>query len=312
MRSYDIVVLGDVNMDYVVARNLSFPLSSLVQNGLIYWEEINEMPGGSGLNFCAFASEAGYRCLMLGKTGEDTAGVAITKWLKARKIAIPRHWTSTDPTGKALIMRDSMDIRLLINNKHNANHTLSVGDIEENKMALSSCRVVYVSGYCISEPQTVRHQAALQAMAHAKAGGHPPTGVLDLVPHQIYEKFTFEQFRACTQHVDILISEVATMRRFLGLGSKTETIDEAMAKDTAERISQYYPRVVLRYGPSGCDEEILIDRGTGSFVRQETGHNQAADKRGYGDRLALSALTDFFRVLPKTDTLSAEVKARSV
>lgn len=299
MKQYDIVVLGDVNMDYVVAHNLSFPFSSLVENGLIYWEEINEMPGGSGLNVCAFAAEAGYRCLILGKTGEDAAGAAITTWLESRNITVARHWTSAAPTGKALIMRDSMDIRLLVNNKHNANYVLSVDDIEANKPALTSCRVVYVSGYCISEPQTTRHSAALLAMAHAKSGPHPATVVFDVVPHRIYEKFTFEKFRACTRHVDILISEVATLRRFLGLGSKTEVIDAAMAEDTANRISQYYPNVVLRYGPSGCDEEILLDRETGRHERQETGHNQAADKRGYGDRLALRALSDFFHVLPQ-------------
>jgi len=298
MTRYDIVSLGDVNMDYVVARNLEFPLSSLVQNGLICWEDINETPGGSGLNFCAFAAEAGYRCLLLGKVGKDSAGPAITKWLKARRIAMPRRWTTSDPTGKALIMRDSMDIRLVINNKHNANHALDVDDVARHKSALTSCRVLYVSGYCISELRMARYQAALQAMAWAKAGRHPPSVVFDTVPHRIYERLTFEQFRNCTQHVDILISEVATMRRFLGLGSKTEIIDLAIAQDTAERVRQYYPRVVLRYGPSGCDEEILIGSDVGGCVHRATGHAHAADKRGYGDRLALIALRDVFRVLP--------------
>lgn len=312
MTAYDVVVLGDVNMDYVVANNLSFPLSSLVQNGLIYWEEINEVPGGSGLNFCAFAAEAGYRCLMLGKTGDDSAGAAITKWLEARKIGISRQWTSTVPTGKALIMRDSTDIRLVINNKHNANHTLSVDDIEEYKAPLRSSRVVYVSGYCISDPHMPRFQATLEAIGYAKTEGDRPTVVFDVVPHRIYEKLTFERFRACTQHVDILISEVATMRRFLALGSKSETIDEVMAEETARRVIQYYPRAILRYGPSGCDEEILVDWREGRLVRQATGHNQAADKRGYGDRLTLQALKDFFLVLPRAQAAFEDVRSPTV
>ncbi|HZD71804.1 MAG TPA: carbohydrate kinase family protein [Actinomycetes bacterium] len=298
MARYDVVVLGDVNMDYVVVRNLSFPLSSLAENGLIYWEDIDEVPGGSGLNFCAFAAEAGYSCLLLGKTGNDSAGLAVTTWLTARHIAVPRQWTTTAPTGKALILRDSTDIRLVINNRHNANHALSVDDIEENKAALASCQVMYISGYCISDPRTARYRATLQAMAHARSGPRPPAVVFDLVPHRIYEQLTFEQFRECTRHVDILISEVATMRRFLGLGSRAEAIDEPMARDTAERITKYYPRVVLRYGWTGCDQELLADTNAERFVHQETRHDQAADKRGYGDRLALSALRDFFHVLP--------------
>jgi hypothetical protein len=55
---------------------------------------------------------------------------------------------------------------------------------------------------------------------------------------------------------------------------------------------------MLRYGPSGCDQEILLDVPAGGFVHQPTGHDQAPDKRGYGDRLALRALRDFFHVLP--------------
>ncbi len=301
MTGPDIVVLGDVNMDYVVARNLSFPLSSVAENGMIYWEDIDEIPGGTGLNFCAFAAQAGYRCLLLGKAGNDLAGSAIAAWLSARGIAVPRHWTTTAPTGKALILRDSAGIRLVINNRHNANHALSVADVEEDREALASCRVAYVSGYCISDLGTARHSAALRAMALAKSGARPAAVVFDVVPHRIYEQLSFERFRECTRDVDILISEVATVRRFLGLGSASEAISEDMAKDTAERITAHDPRVMLRYGPSGCDHQILADAPAGSLVHQATGHGRAADKRGYGDRLALSALQHFFRVLPPAE-----------
>jgi sugar/nucleoside kinase (ribokinase family) len=297
MKNYDVVALGDVNMDYVVAHDLPFPLSSLVQNGLIHWEEIDEKPGGSGLNFCVFATEAGYHSLMLGKTGQDMAGTSITQWLKAQGVAIPLGWTSDLPTGKALIMRDSANIRLVINNKNNANHALSPADIQAAQRAISGCRVLYISGYCIKEPAARRYQATLQAMATAKAAPHAPMVVFDVVPHRIYEKFSFEQFRDCTRHVDILISEVATMRRFLGLGNKLENIDGIMANDTAERLKVFYPRLMLRFGPSGCDEEILVDQQTGRHLHHETGHNQVADKRGFGDRLTLSALRDFYHVL---------------
>jgi len=304
MTRYDVVVLGDVNMDYVV-HNLPFRLSDLVDNGLVDWEEIDELPGGSGLNFCTFAAAAGYSCLLLGKAGNDSDGLAITTWLRARDIAIPRQWTTTAPTGKAFILRDSAGIRLIINNRHNANHSLSAVDVEEYSAALASCRVLNISGYCISSPRTARYHAALRAMALARSCPRPAVVVFDVVPHRIYEQMTFEQFRECTRHVDILISEVATMRRFLSLGSRSEAIDEPMARDTAERMSAYYSRFALRYGSSGCDLEILTDVNGGRFAHHATGHDQAHDKRGYGDRLALSALRDFFHVLPPTAAASS-------
>jgi hypothetical protein len=132
----------------------------------------------------------------------------------------------------------------------------------------------------------------------ARSGTQSPVVVFDVVPHRIYEQLTFTQFRECTRGVDILISEVATVRRFLGLGSAAEAIDEQLARDTAARITTCYPRALLRYGPSGCDQEILVDANAGRLVRHSTGHDQATDKRGHGDRLAQVALRDFFRILP--------------
>jgi len=294
---YDIVVMGDVNLDYVVANNLSFPYSSLKENGLIYWEEIQKIPGCSGLNFCIYAKQAGFRSFLLSKVGNDTAGEVVTSWLEQERVALPSTWTTTYPTGKALVMRDSSDIRLLINNKLNANHFLNLDDIRANKGAIADCRVLYISGYNISETQMPRYEATLQAMDYAKSITNPPVVVFDVVPHRIYERLTFDQFRECTQYVDILISEVATARRFLGLGSKLEFIDEEIARNTAIQMNEYYAKLVLRYGPSGCDKQILIDKETRQISFEETHHDLQADKRGFGDKLAITALRDFFRIL---------------
>jgi sugar/nucleoside kinase (ribokinase family) len=295
---YDFVTIGDVNLDYIVASNLPFPFNTLVENGIIYWEEIVEVPGGSGLNFCVFAGELGYSSLLLSNVGEDIAGSVITKWLKEKAVTLPLDWMVKSPTGKALIMRDSSDIRLLVNNKQNANHMLDLDSIEKNKDSIQSCKVLYVSGYALSEPQMPRFKATLRAMEYAKLlSSSPPIVVFDVVPHRIYEKFSFSDFQDHTQHVDILISEVATMRRFLGLGSKTEIIDVDMAKDSAQRISHIYDRMILRFGNSGCDKQILLDQRNGNFLYEETGHRIASDKRGFGDRLTLGALRDFFKVL---------------
>lgn len=295
---YDIVALGDVNLDFVVHNNLPFSFRSLVSNGVIHWDEIKEIPGGSGLNFCSFASEAGYQSLIISKVGDDYAGQIITEWLKQKKIAFPDQWHTAAATGKAWIMRDKADIRLLVNNNRNANHCLDINDIEENKDAINSCKVLYVSGYAISEPDTPRYKSALYAMEYAKSAPMQPVIVFDVVPHRIYEKFSFGQFLKHIKNVDIVISEVATIRRFLDLGTKTERIDEKMALETAQQFCNYYNRFMLRYGPSGCDRQILFDKLNNGFHDDETGHNLASDKRGLGDKLALIALRDFFRVLP--------------
>ncbi|MGA7194098.1 MAG: carbohydrate kinase family protein [Anaerolineales bacterium] len=299
---YNIVGLGDVNLDYIIGSNLPFKFSSLVENGVIYWEEINEIPGGSGLNFCAFAKKEGYRSLLLSKVGNDTAGFFITNWLNNNNISIASHWTADRPTGKAIIVRDNSDIRLLINNKDNANQLLSLEDIEEHKNDIISCQILYISGYCISDTSAPRFQATLKAMEYAKQANfsNSPIIVFDVVPHKIYEKMTFNEFLSYTKNVDILISEVATIRRFLNLGSKLEVVDYNMAEDTMKQIALYYSRLILRFGPTGCDEQILWDKNTNNLLYNETGHKIADDKRGFGDLLTLRSLQNFFHILSQT------------
>ena len=83
------------------------------------------------------------------------------------------------------------------------------------------------------------------------------------------------------------------------MGSKFETIDHDLAKETAEHVSHFYDRLILRFGASGCDKQILVNKRLGRTFFEETGHSLAPDKRGYGDILAIQALRDFFEVLPK-------------
>jgi sugar/nucleoside kinase (ribokinase family) len=211
------------------------------------------------------------------------------------------------PTGKAIIMRDDADIRLLINNKENANHSLSLEDIEDHKEDIASCQVLYVSGYCVSDPTLPRFDAALKAMKYAKQQNSEqgPSVIFDVVPHKIYEKVTFDEFLAITQNVDILISEVTTIRRFLGLGSKSEIIDYTMAEDAINRMTTYYSRLILRFGPSGCDEQFLWDKNNSKLLYNKTEHKHAIDKRGFGDLLTIKALQNFFQVLsPMPDQAS--------
>jgi sugar/nucleoside kinase (ribokinase family) len=297
---YDIVGLGDVNIDYVVENKLPFKFRELRENGAIWWENIDEVPGGSALNFCALANGVGYHSLLLSKVGNDMAGLLITNWLNERKLSMALNWAAQAPTGKAIIVRDNADVRLLINNKQNANDLLYPSDIEEHKNDITSSTVLYISGYCISNREAPRFRAASLAMDYARSTSSAscPTVVFDVVPHRIYEKYTFEEFLRYTQKVDILISEVATIRRFLGRGSKSETIDRKTSEETMKDISQYYDRVVLRYGASGCDEQLLWDKSTDTLVHALTDHASVVDKRGFGDLLTIKCLQNFFKVLP--------------
>jgi sugar/nucleoside kinase (ribokinase family) len=295
----DIVVMGDINLDWSCKNLLSFAFSELVINGVIEWLPIAELPGGSGINFARFAQEIGYRPVLLGKIGDDPAGRFIYGWLQERGLEAGISVDTSLSTGKAFIVRDKDDIRFLVNNTPNANRALSASDTEQYADLLSSSKVLYISGYCLMDREAPRREATLTAMRLAHEGDHTHI-VFDVVPHQFYKIYSFQEFQELTSEVDILISEVATMRRFLEMGDRQEEITRSLAQDTAEHLVELrlYDQFILRFGPSGCDEQVIWDTRTADLVWEETGHEDARDKRGYGDRLTLRVLKDLFRIEP--------------
>jgi len=291
-----IVVLGDVNLDYVVRENLPFRFVDLVENGILRLQEIDERPGGSALNLCYYAKDK-FRTFLLGKVGKDSAGEFISGWLKAQMIEHQRNWVALKPTGKAIICRDASDVRLLVNNVDNANHTLSIDDIEANKEIIKNTDVLYISGYCFNVQTAPRFIAAQKAIEVAKSeiSKKHPFIVFDVVPHRIYENLTFSRFLELTKGVDLIISEVPTIRRFLSLGTKDETIDKKKALETLELAKKYFSNIILRFGPSGCDQQLGFSNETSEFFfNEDTGHNNASDKRGFGDKLTISTLDKHF------------------
>jgi sugar/nucleoside kinase (ribokinase family) len=291
-----LVVMGDVNLDYVVRENLPFRFIDLAENGILHLQEIDERPGGSALNLCYYAKDE-FQTYLLGKVGKDSAGDFITEWLNEKKIKHQPNWFTSKPTGKAIICRDASDIRLLVNNVENANHMLSIEDIDANIEIIRNTDVLYISGYCLNAQDAPRFLATQRAIKLAKSefAAHKPFIVFDVVPHRIYENFSFQKFLELTNDIDLIISEVPTIRRFLALGTKNETIDKNKALETLELTKKYFSNIILRFGPSGCDQQLGINSQTNKyFYHDDTGHNDADDKRGFGDRLTINTLKNFF------------------
>jgi sugar/nucleoside kinase (ribokinase family) len=295
----DFIVIGDTNMDYHVNGNIPISFSDLLENGIIIWEDIEELPGGSGLNFCRFAKEMGYSSLLLSKVGNDSAGDAIKKWVNSMGIfTIDNFMTDQFLTGKALIMRDQKNIRLLINNKNHANNYLLSEDVENYMINSIKSKVVYISGYSIMSPETDRFKTVnhfINKLSISKTSDYPFI-VFDVVPHKIYQKMSFDVFYSITDKVDILISEVSTLRRFWNMGNPDEIINIDIVNETLNTAKKFYKNLILRIGPSGCDEQIIWKSESGIIAHEETGHSQVQDKRGFGDKIAITALKNYFNI----------------
>jgi sugar/nucleoside kinase (ribokinase family) len=301
-RRHDLVVMGDVNWDTTVASFLPYEFREIASNRLTF-APIEEACGGSALIFCLKAAEAGFTNFLLSKVGDDLTGQKIREEIRRHPlIEFPESLAAEQPTGHAVIVRDRSQVRLLVNNEDNANFHLQTTDVEGFAREIAACKALHVSGYCLKERSHPRFQATLQAMEIARRGqdGRKPAVILDVVPHRIYENFSFPEFHAITQNVDILVSEVATLRRFLGLGDRSETIDRELAFETLTKASQVYQNLVLRFGPSGCDSQIAWRRGDRqSEYLEDSGHSRLdpARQRGFGDILTLNALKNFYHVI---------------
>lgn len=296
MKPYDIVILGDVNLDYCVSGNLDFTFSSLRENGRISWQKIEERPGGTGLNFALYAKKRGFNPLLIGCVANDHAGHILLDYLSRVGLSEGISTHANTCTGKAIIVRDANDIRLLVDNEINANRLLSTADVERHAEAIRGAALIYISGYCIKDRSAPRFSAVQKAVEVA-AGGQTAIA-FDVVPHRIYEVYTLDELRQAVPRVDILISEVTTVRRFLGMGTPAETVDEAVSKETLEALKPYLERFVLRWGPSGVDDEIIWDGLKGQIFRRSHDHSHAEEKRGFGDQITLEVIENIFNFKP--------------
>jgi sugar/nucleoside kinase (ribokinase family) len=296
MNHHDIVVLGDVNMDCCVTENLQFAFSSLTQNGCIAWHPINERPGGTGLNFAVEAQRFGYCPLLVGRIGNDYAGHCLREYLSNLNLSKGIYVDSFAPTGRSIIVRDLNDVRLLVDNGRNANRSLTEGDVEVYSEEIINAQILYISGYCIKDPEAPRLRAVRKAVDIAMSGN--VIIAFDVVPHKIYSTYTLSELHEIIPRIDILISEVATMRRFLGIGCSSEILCEDICAQTLEIIKNKYSRCILRWGQSGLDCELLWDRTKDITIRRSNDHAGESDKRGFGDRVAIDAFTTIFGLAP--------------
>ncbi|ASC73513.1 Hypothetical protein XM38_044800 [Halomicronema hongdechloris C2206] len=297
---HDVIVLGDINLDCCVLGNLELDFSSLVENGRIVWEKIEDRPGGTGLNFAILAKKRGYDPLLIGRVGNDFPGGLLLDFISNLGLNKGVFVDKNNPTGRAVVVRDAKDIRLLIDNntkeKLNANQFLSLDNIKSYSEEIKNSRFLYISGFCIKDKSVPRFESVQQAIDIAVKNG--TSIIFDVVPHKIYEEISFKQLRETIPQANIVFSEVATIRRLLSLGTTQENITERIAEETAQALRKFYHRFALRWGRSGVDEEIIWDGIARKMTRRSHDHSSAEEKRGFGDQIALDALGNVFGLGP--------------
>lgn len=152
-------------------------------------------------------------------------------------------------------------------------------------------------------PNAPRFSATKKAINIAISNSTPI--VLDIVPHEFYKYYT-DDFWKLVKDIHIVISEVATLRRYISMdekgtwGDKNEIITDDIAIDTANALMKNYDlhNMILRYGQSGCDNQIVCVNAEIKNIERNLHEKNLNDTRGLGDKLALQALINDFDFLP--------------
>jgi len=223
-------VIGDANLDYIANATSAIESWADAANACVF-TRVSECVGGNGVFFAEAATATGYRPVRLKMSigmdanGEaDLAGRTVMAHLEKHDIEYDCT-LSNRPTGKTIIVYHGEDERLLVAdrgaNVEKSSSSRSNGEGED---------LLYLSGYCLIDDK--ERQKVLSAVQRYRESG---TFVfLDLVPHDIYTRTSWESYLTWCENVDGIAIEAQTLLGFLGLSgindASTRGVDELQAR----------------------------------------------------------------------------------
>lgn len=256
---------------------------------------IRLMAGGTGVIAALGASKQGFFPVsLIGKVGTissngqpDTAGKFIIDVLRNENVQMCLSKDDQHPTGTTMITYFSEDARLLVADR-GANDSFTMKDVSPYLLEIiAQSDILFVSGFMLVE--SVQAQAVIRLMKEARS--HHKLVILDVVPHSIYKFVDSPTFGEYTKFVNVLISEIATVRR---LFSSIESYDlQTQVDEIAENLLKDYDAVILR--PSNLYQYVYDKQG---FVfGGPTGYNDKDQEgqRGYLDLAAIQLIKEHYQ-----------------
>ncbi|MFD6825626.1 carbohydrate kinase family protein [Streptomyces sp. NPDC060085] len=304
-----ITVLGDVNLEVTGFIN---PRFDEISSSRLLSAPLKVHVGGTAANF-AIAARAHFQSVrLIGAVGIDEQGSWAEKVLNSQGIETRLYRCPVAPTGTVVALRDGGSPhgnRLMIVSPDSANTALTAEYITSNSDVLTAAEFMVADGYALlSEP---RRSAVLEAMQRAARCG--ARVVLDLVPHHLDALIDSAELRVWLAHASIVVCEVETARRILGLPLSNRPIQLQEARETAEHLAIEFPRrsFLLRFGIANIDQSLIWEPH-GETTHYFTGFSQMEETYAFGDRLTAKELARHFagsRALKKGEKSSASSTA---
>ncbi|MDP3279606.1 MAG: carbohydrate kinase family protein [Nitrosomonas sp.] len=286
-----LMVFGDLNVD-IVTENLSLGFRGFEEGDGLVFSNLKISVGGSAFNFADHA-HAQYRdsygpVTICGAIGRDAIADIVVTRINESGIMSELQRVNNADSGCAIILWDAAGHRMIINNAPNAN--LEWNPDADTFLPIIDGRIVYVSGYCLigSNPRSCWWEKWFDDVKHRCS-----FLIIDVVPHRIHNLVQPERLLKYLGGADLIVSEVSTLRRVIGVGNPDEVVTEILARETKDiLLARFGGAFILRYGKSGCDEQMVC-KASGEFEVKSTDYASESEKVGYGDALLVRVLSEF-------------------
>ena len=280
-----VVIISDLNVDYI------YDLKALNSS-----PRDNQSPAQRELGGCAYNSAIAFReqnldPIIIGSVGRDNDGAFIIQELENYKI--PAFISQNDgKTGRCSICYSGVD-RVITYDDVNANiYDDRLIRYSIRSISLSSSDVIFLTSHLFFRAQTSNVDSIFSAIYESKA-----KIVLDLVPHDLYKKLTFEKIsNYISSNIDILITEYRTLCLLLDKEASSE-LDKTIIEEFLYNLNVHY--LVLRFGIGEISKEAILEkRGQNQIELVElcdTGYESldSEKRKGFGDILTAKIIKKY-------------------
>lgn len=286
-----LTLMGDLNVEFSTTLENSF---FTLRHDCLTYRDITTSVGGTAANLAFAAKRFFAQVNVIGRVGEDALGEHIDKLFADENVSLLCGHLSGKSTGVSLYIRDSTPlhhcgIRLLIIDR-GANQFVDISEIERNRDVIAGSNALFVDGYCfVDEP---RRSAADLALDIARDAG--VLVAFDLVPHNAHRVFTLNEASRWLKKADVIITEVRTIRRLLGLESDDFVTDLKLVDEVFEVLKDMFGEKYfnLRFGVGNIEQSMLCRPGRTPELRWNH-YVETKEPRGFGDRLSATELAEY-------------------
>lgn len=279
----EVVVVGDINVDVVVAPSGPLRQGSDVESSTVI------VGGGSAANTACWLASLGRAVRFVGVVGSDPFGTHSVDLLRAAGVSSSVRISTDAVTGLCVVLVDPSGERTMLPDA-GANRLLHPDDIPVAD--ISTAAALHVSGYSLLRPEP--RDAALVALAAAHAAQVPT--FIDAASSGPLRDVGAEAFLAWSEGSHLLLNAEEAC-------ALVPDADDPMT--AALRLSSRHASVVLKLGADGA---ILVEAGQ-VRATQDAIPVTVIDSTGAGDAFAAGYIAAFTDGADGQDRLLAGARA---